>query len=77
MDNLHLKADCDIHTFVQCKTCVLGQQTERLEAGISRTGVAIRCKKHGLVAHFSPEELLQQLARGPQCHCCPGGMHRS
>ncbi len=70
-------ADLDIHSFVHCKQCMLHYQTERLEAGLSHTGVVIQCKKHGLIVHFSPEELAQQLTRGPQCDCCPGGMHRS
>lgn len=70
-------ADFEIHTFAHCKACVISRQTPRLEAGLSRTGVVIRCKKHGLVVHFSPEELTQQLTRGAQCDCCPGGMHRS
>lgn len=69
--------DFTIHTFAHCKACVMGGQTPRIEAGLSSTGIVIQCKKHGLVAHFGPEELRAQLSRGPQCDCCPGGMHRS
>lgn len=69
--------DINIHTFFNCRACVVGQQTQRIEAGISRTGVVVQCKKHGLVGHFSPEQLAAVIARGPVCECCPGGMHRS
>lgn len=69
--------DLNILSYAHCRACVVGRQTERLEAGISRTGVVINCKKHGIVTHFSPEQLREQIARGPQCDCCPGGMHRS
>ncbi len=69
--------DTEILTFAHCKACFERGQTMRMEAGMSTTGLVIACKKHGLIAHFSPEELAGQLARGPQCHCCPGGMQRS
>jgi len=67
----------EIHSFVHCRKCVTGGQTERLEVGMTRTGLRVQCKKHGLIVDFTPEFLLAQLARGPQCDCCPGGMHRS
>lgn len=69
--------DHEIHSFAHCRTCVLGGQTQRLECGISRTGFVVRCKKHGLVWHLSPGQLSAEIAKGPQCACCPGGMHRS
>lgn len=72
-----MMADFEIHTFAHCKACFQGGQTPRIAAGLSTTGVVIQCGKHGLICHFSPEELTQQLALGPRCHCCPGGMHRS
>ena len=69
--------DIEIHTFAHCRKCVESQQTPRIEAGLSRTGIVVQCKKHGLIGHWSPEQLTTFLARGPQCECCPGGMHRS
>lgn len=69
--------DIEIHTFLHCAQCFRGGQTPRIEAGLSKTGVVVQCKKHGLVGHFSPEQLAQFLAKGPMCSCCPGGMHRS
>jgi hypothetical protein len=67
----------EIHSFFRCRACVTGGQTERLEVGLTRSGVRVQCKKHGLVVHVTPESLLEMIARGPQCDCCPGGMHRS
>ncbi len=70
-------SDLEIHTFFHCRQCVERQQTGRIEAGLTRTGIMVQCKKHGTVGHFTPEKLREWLARGPQCACCPGGMHRS
>jgi hypothetical protein len=67
----------EIHSYVHCKQCVMGHQTERIEAGLTATGIRVDCKKHGLITHFTPDELRAQMARGPQCDCCPGGRHRS
>lgn len=72
-----LRDDLHIHSWIHCKACVERGQTERLEAGVSSTGVVVQCKKHGIIVHFSPEQLGRQIARGPQCDCCPGGRHRS
>lgn len=67
--------DQQIHSFIHCRACAERGQIQRLEAGVSTTGVVVKCKKHGLVCHFSPQELTQQLAQPPQCDCCPGGIH--
>lgn len=72
-----LTDDLAIHSFLHCRACTAGQQTPRLEAGVSRTGIVVQCKKHGIVVHFSPDQLRQFITRGPQCDCCPGGSHRS
>jgi hypothetical protein len=70
-------SDQDIHSYFHCRKCVIGGQTERLEIGLTRTGMLVACRKHGKVEHFTPDKLSEQLARGPQCECCPEGMHRS
>lgn len=67
----------EIHSYFHCKQCVRGGQTERIEAGLTRTGIRVDCKKHGLIGHFTPQQLTEWLAKGPLCDCCPGGMHRS
>lgn len=69
--------DTYIHSFIRCQACVERGQTERLEAGITRTGITVQCKKHGVVVHYTAESLRRQVTRGPQCDCCPGGRHRS
>lgn len=69
--------DPPIHSFVHCRACHERGQTERLEVGVTRAGWRVDCKKHGIVVHMTPDELREQIARGPQCDCCPGGMHRS
>lgn len=69
--------DLEVHTHAHCRGCMEGRQTERTQVGLSSTGLVIYCKKHGLIAHFSPDQLREQLAKGPQCACCPGGMHRN
>lgn len=65
----------EIHSFVHCMRCVRGNQTERLEIGLTRSGIRFQCKKHGLVGHWTPEQLAEQLAAGPRCDClddqCP------
>lgn len=72
-----LKDDLLIHSFMGCKACAERDETQRLEAGLSRTGLVVQCMKHGLIVHLSPEQLRRQMAKGPQCDCCPGGRHRS
>lgn len=65
----------EIHSHMHCRTCFGLGQTERLQVGLTRKGIQVNCPKHGEVAHFTPEQLQQQVARGAQCDCCPGGMH--
>jgi hypothetical protein len=79
MDELdaYAAAVVEIHTFAHCKTCTVNHQTPRIEVGITRSGIRVDCKKHGLIVHLTPDELRAQISRGPQCDCCPGGMHRS
>lgn len=67
--------DTRIHTYFHCRACVMGQQTPRLEAGVSTTGIVVQCKKHGLVGHFDPTKLAAVIMAGPMCECCPGGRH--
>lgn len=67
----------EIHTFLHCRKCTLGGQTERLEVGITRSGIRVDCRKHGLVGHFTAEQVAEWVAKGIRCECCPGGMHRS
>ena len=69
--------DLLIHSYIHCRACTVGGQTERLEVGISRTGMIVNCKKHGIVGHFSLGQLGAELDRGPRCDCCPGGTHWS
>lgn len=59
-----------IHSFIHCKACVSRGQTERIEAGLTGTGLMVQCKKHGTIGHFTPEQLEDFLAQGPQCECC-------
>ncbi len=65
----------EILTFAHCRACVLGGQTPRVEVGLTTHGIRVQCKKHGLIAHWTPQQLADQVARGPQCDCCPGGKH--
>jgi hypothetical protein len=64
-----------VHTFLHCKTCVMLGQTERLEVGLTATGMLVCCRKHGVVGGFTPEQLSEQVLLGPRCDCCPGGQH--
>lgn len=56
--------------FIQCRTCAERQQTQRLEVGLTDTGLIVLCKKHGLVGEFTPEGLSVLLAHPPECECC-------
>lgn len=72
-----LTDDIVIHSFIHCRACSTRNQTERLEVGMSSTGLVVQCKKHGIIVHYSTDQLREQLLRGPECDCCPGGRHRS
>ncbi len=64
-----------IHSYFHCKACMTGNQTERLEVGLTPTGILVCCKKHGVVGGFTPAQLTAEIQRGPRCECCPGGAH--
>lgn len=65
----------EIRMYFHCRKCVESRQTERLEAGLTETGLRVDCRKHGLVGHFTPERLAELIADRPGCDCCPGGKH--
>ncbi len=60
----------EIRSFVHCRRCAEGQQTQRLEVGLTGEGLRVQCKKHGLVAEFSLGTLADLLAHPPGCECC-------
>lgn len=62
----------DLRGFIHCRACVAGQQTQRLEVGLSSSALVVLCKKHGLVGEFTPESLGVLLAHPPECECCKG-----
>lgn len=66
----------EIHTYLHCRRCLGARQEERLELGLTRHGILVSCPEHGQVAHFTPEQIAERVARGPQCDCCSGGRHR-
>jgi hypothetical protein len=73
-----------IQTFLHCARCTREnpgmppKKWARLEVGFTRRGLQVWCLRHDMeVAHFTPEKIVEFLARGPLCACCPGGMHRS
>ena len=65
--------DTFIHTFMNCRACVVLGKREQVEAGISSTGMVLRCKKHGLIEHFTPEHLANLIKGGPICEACAAG----
>lgn len=58
--------------YMHCRRCTEGQQTQRLEVGLSSVAIVVVCKKHGLVAEFTPSSLAELLAHPPECECCQG-----
>jgi len=66
-----------IELFIHCLACAQRGQTERLDVGLTSSGLRVDCKKHGLVGAFTPAKLADLLARRPGCDCCPGGKHVS
>ena len=52
----------EIHTYLQCKRCLGAWQTERLEVGFTPRGILLSCRKHGQIAHFTPEQVAEQIA---------------
>jgi hypothetical protein len=68
----------EIHTFFHCARCVREGQAGKIEAGLTREGLQVWCKRHKMnVIKLSPDGLKEMGSKGPQCECCPGGMHRS
>lgn len=65
-----------IHTYLHCKRCLGAWQTERVDIGFTPRGILLNCPKHGPIAHFTPDQVAQRVARGPECDCCAGGKHR-
>lgn len=71
-----------IRFHLHCRACMAGKpinqsprEWSRLAAGLSDSGILVyckRCKKE--VAHFTPEQLAEQLQTA-RCDCCPGGKH--
>lgn len=66
----------EIHTYLHCKRCLGAWQTERVEVGFTPEGIRLNCRKHGLIAHFTPEQIAERITRPPECDCCAGGKHR-
>lgn len=62
-----------VRGFVHCKQCVLRQQVQRLEVGVTDEGLLVSCKKHGIVVHFTPELLAETIASPPPCDLCARG----
>lgn len=73
-----------IQTFMHCVMCnrenpgVAPKKWARLEVGLTRRGLQVWCLRHDAeVVHLTADQIVEFLARGPLCSCCPGGMHRS
>lgn len=64
----------EIHSFIHCHSCHARGQTERLEVGLTASGIRVDCRKHGIVVAFTPSELAEQIAQGPQCDGCRQGV---
>lgn len=60
-------------SYLHCKQCVLGRQTQRLEVSVSERGLYVDCKKHGPVATFDPQRLADMMARAGECEFCALG----
>jgi hypothetical protein len=65
-----------VHTYLHCRECLMLQNGQATEIGITGTGLLVNCPKHGRVIFFTPEILAEWISRGPQCDCCRGGKHR-
>lgn len=63
----------EILGFVHCRQCTEGRQTPRLEVGLTKEGILVGCKKHGIVVHFTPELLAEAIANPPACELCARG----
>ena len=66
----------EIHTYLHCKRCLGAWETDRVEIGFTPQGILLHCRKHGPVAHFTPAELAQRIARVPECDSGPGSKQR-
>lgn len=63
----------EVQGFVHCRKCTEGGQTQRLEVGLTKEGILVGCKKHGLVVHFTPELLAEAILDPPPCDLCARG----
>jgi hypothetical protein len=65
-----------VHTYLHCRQCLASPPGQRMELGITKTGLLVSCPEHGLVVFFTPLALAQWISRPPQCDCCRGKRHR-
>jgi hypothetical protein len=71
-----------IRFYAHCRNCAPQKPRKqsmsewaRIDCGLTDSGIQVWCKRCAMeVAHFTPQQLEQQLA-GARCHCCPGGVH--
>jgi hypothetical protein len=61
--------------FVHCRSCTgEGLSPATIEVSVTPTGVRVDCTRHGLVVHWTPEQLAATIARPPACELCAGGV---
>ena len=71
-----------IRLYSHCRACQLTKpanqspsEWSRLDCGLTGTGLQVWCKRcRKEVAHFTPDDLREQLAKA-RCSCCPAGLH--
>ncbi len=64
-----------IERYFHCRKCTVQKIKGRLKCGLTTTGFRCDCAKHGLIGHFTPEQLAILILNMPHCDCCPGGEH--
>lgn len=67
-----------IERYFHCRKCMASPgKSARIEVGLTRSGVRVDCKKHGLIGHLTPDGISGMIIENPPCECCAGGKHLS
>jgi hypothetical protein len=52
-----------IENYAHCQDCVRQHTRQQLDVGLTATGIKVSCRMHGVVCHFTPETLRDELAK--------------
>lgn len=66
-----------IENYAHCQHCIREHTRQQLDVGLTATGIKVSCRMHGVVCHFTPESLRDELAKpipSRSFHPAPSGV---